>query len=79
MDKARSEIVGTAILHGLIHGLHHDQRTPAGEELSSKVRGFQRDLRRATTERAQDIVADPLLPYALRCGLVRDEGIHWQC
>jgi hypothetical protein len=75
MDKTRSEIVGTAIHHDWSHRLLHDQRTTAGDELSSWVRAIQRDLRRATTERAQDIVAGPLLPDALRFGLVRDEEI----
>jgi len=75
MDKARSEIVGSAIHHGWIHHLHHDQRTSQGKELGTQVRAFQRDLRRATSERGEDVLAGPLLPYALRFGLVTDETI----
>ena len=66
MDKARSQIVGSAIHHGWIHHLHHDQRTSEGTELGAAVRAFHRDLRRAMPDRGQDVAAGPLLPYALR-------------
>jgi hypothetical protein len=75
MDKARSEIVATAVSHGWIRHLHHDQRTPDGKELSAKVREFQRSLRRAGSEQGQDVLTGPLLPYALRFGLITDEEI----
>jgi hypothetical protein len=73
MDKARSQIIGSAAHHGWIHHLHHDQRTSKGTELGAQVRAFHRDLRRAMPERGRDVAAGPLLPYALRFGLVTDD------
>lgn len=75
MDKARSGIVGAAVRDGWIRRFHHDQRTSKGEELAGQVRAFQRNLRRAVPELAQDILGGPLLPYAMRSGLATDEGI----
>jgi hypothetical protein len=59
MDKARSGIVGTAVRDGWIRCFHHDQRTSKGEELAGQVRAFQRNLRRAVPDLAQDILGSP--------------------
>jgi hypothetical protein len=75
MDKARSEIVAGAVHDGWIRRFQHDQRTSKGEELAVGVRAFQRSLRRAMPELAQDVLDGPLLPYAMRGGLATDEGI----
>lgn len=75
MDKARSQIEGAAVRDGWIRRFHHDQRTSAGEELAAKVRSFRWSLRRTTAELPEDVLAGPLLPFALRFGLASDDGI----
>ena len=75
MDKARSEIVAAAIHRGWIRRLRHGQRTPEGQELATRVRAFQRDLRRAMPEWGPDLTAGALLPFAMRFGFVTDDEI----
>jgi|SRR4051794_26756221 hypothetical protein len=75
MDKARSEIESAAVRDGWIRRFHRDQRTSAGEELAAKVRSFRWSLRRTAAELPEDVLAGPLLPYALRFGLASDDGI----
>jgi hypothetical protein len=75
MDKARSDIVAAAVHDGWIRRFHHDQRTSEGESLAAKIRSFRWSLRRTTAELPEDVLAGPLLPYALRFGLASDDGI----
>jgi hypothetical protein len=75
MDKARSEIVAGAVRDGWIRRFHHDQRTSEGEELAARVRSFRWSLRRTTSERPKNVLARPLLPYALCFGLASDDVI----
>jgi hypothetical protein len=75
MDKARSEIESAAVRDGWIRRFRHDQRTSAGEDLAAKVRSFRWSLRRTTAELPEDVLAGPLLPFALRFGLASDDGI----
>jgi hypothetical protein len=75
MDKARSEIVAAAVHDGWIRRFHHDQRTSKGEELAARVRSFRWSLRRTAAELPGDVLAGPMLPYALRFGLASDDGI----
>jgi hypothetical protein len=75
MDKARSEIVAGAVRDGWIRRFHHDQRTSEGDELAAKIRSFRWSLRRTTAELPEDVLAGPLLPFALRFGLASDDGI----
>lgn len=75
MDKARSEIESAAVRDGWIRRFRHDQRTSAGDELAAKIRSFRWSLRRTTAELPEDVLAGPLLPFALRFGLASDDGI----
>src|SRR5260370_1198581 len=44
-----------------------------GDALAVRVRAFRWSLRRAASELPQDVLAGPLLPYALRFGLISDD------
>jgi hypothetical protein len=58
----RPRLAGAAHHHrgrGLRH-LHHDQRTPEGEDLVRQVRSFRRDLRRLKTKGDQEALAKDL-------------------
>jgi hypothetical protein len=73
LDEARKLLIRDAARRGWIQHLHHDQRTAQGEELAGRVRSFRRDLRRLVAAGDQRALAGPLLPYALRFGLLSDE------
>jgi hypothetical protein len=57
-----------------LHRIHHGQRTDAGEQMVTRIRRFQRDLRALVTEQGQNALAGELLPYALHFGMAdRDQ------
>jgi hypothetical protein len=70
LSRARDAIIHDAVNRGWLHRLHHDQRTDAGEQLATRIRRFQRDLRKFAADQGQDALAGPLLPYALHFGMV---------
>jgi hypothetical protein len=70
LDGARAALIREAVHQGWLRHLHHDQRTPSGEDLARQVRTFRRDLRRLTADGDQEALAGDLLPYALHFGLV---------
>jgi hypothetical protein len=72
LDDARGALVREAVHQGWLRRLHHDQRTPKGEDLALQVRVFRSDLRRLRAAGDQEALAGPLLPYALHFGLVSD-------
>jgi hypothetical protein len=70
LDHTRASLVHDAVHHGWLHHLHHDQRTDAGDQLASRLRAFQRDIRRVAAEQGGDALTGPLLPYALHFGMI---------
>jgi len=58
---------------GWLRHMHHDLRSPEGEDLARQVRIFRRDLRRVKADGGQEALAGDLLPYALHFGLVSDD------
>ena len=73
LERTRTALVHDALHRGWLRHLRAGERTHAGEQLASRIRSFQRDLRRAATEHGADIVTGPLLPYALRLALIRGD------
>jgi hypothetical protein len=70
LDRARAAIMHDAIRRGWLHRFRSGQRTDAGDQLATRIRGFHRDLRRLATEHGQGALADRLLPYALHFGMI---------
>lgn len=84
LAETRSEIMRDAVHRGWLRHLHHDQRTAEGEQLAARIRTFQRRLRQFAGSQGDDLLAGPLLPYAMHFGLVRREDLplvrfarHW--
>lgn len=75
LDETRLALVREAVHRGWLRHLHHDQRSPKGEDLARQVRSFQRDLRRLKASGEQEALAGVLLPYALHFGLISDAQI----
>ncbi len=73
LDDTREALVHEAVHQGWLRHLHHDQRTPRGEDLARQVRTFRRDLRRLKADGDQEALAGDLLPYALHLGLLSDD------
>jgi hypothetical protein len=74
LGEARDQIMHDAVSNGWLHRFRHDQRTDAGEQLATRIRRFQRDLRRLAADQGEDALADRLLPFALHFGMVeRDQ------
>lgn len=72
LDASRKALIHEAVHNGWLRHLHHDQRTAKGEELAAHLRSFRRDLRRLVAAGDQEVLSAPLLPYALRFGLLSD-------
>jgi len=75
MDKARTGIVRSVVREGWVRRLSHGRRTPEGEALRTEVQELRRSLRRAMPGHRRDILEGPLLPYALRLGLIQGDGV----
>ena len=74
LGHAREALMHDAVHHGWLRHLHHDQRTETGEQLATRIRGFQRRLRQAARDPARkDLLTGPLLPYAMHFGMVGDD------
>ncbi len=73
LERTRRALVHDAVHRGWLRRLHPDQRTDDGEQLASRIRSFQQSLRQAATVQGPDTLTGPLLPYALRFAVIRDE------
>jgi hypothetical protein len=70
LGKVRNALEREAVAQGRVRRMHHDRRTPQGEELARSVRSFQRELRRLKSAGGEEAIDGTLLPFALRFGLV---------
>lgn len=70
LGKTRRALEHEVVAQGWVWRLHHDQRTPKGQELARHVRSFQRELRKFKFDEGEEAISDTLLPFALRFGLV---------
>jgi hypothetical protein len=75
LDKTRAAVIHDAVHHGWLKHLHHAERTPAGQELTHRIRAFQRDLMHRQSERGPAGLDGPLLPYALHFGMISGDEI----
>lgn len=83
LEDTRREMLHDAVHRGWLGHLHHDRRTADGELLAARIRTFRNQLRHFASSQGEDALAGPLLPYALRFGLVRGDqplarfARHW--
>ena len=75
LNSVRQAIVHDAVSRGWLHRFHHDQRTEAAEQIALRIRSFQRDLRKFTSNQGQAGLNGRLLPYALHFGMVHDDQL----
>jgi hypothetical protein len=75
LGKVRRALEHEVVAQGWVRRLHHDQRTPKGEELARRVRSFQRELRKFKSEGGEEALGGTLLPFALRFGLVSGDQL----
>jgi hypothetical protein len=75
LGKVRHALEHEVVAQGWVRRLHHDQRTPKGEELARRVRSFQRELRKFKSDGGEEAVGGTLLPFALRFGLVSGDQL----
>jgi hypothetical protein len=75
LGKIRRLLEHEVVAQGWIRRLHHDQRTPKGEELARQVRSFQRELRKFKSDEGEEAVGGTLLPFALRFGLASGDQL----
>jgi hypothetical protein len=75
LEKVRRTLEHEVIAQGWVRRLHHDQRTPKGEELARHVRSFQRELRKFKSDGGEEAAFGTLLPFALRFGLVSGDQL----
>ena len=73
LDETRKILIRDAAHQGWVKRLHHEKRTARGMELDGQVRAFRRDLRRLVAGGNHSALAGPLLPFALRFGLLSEE------
>lgn len=65
----RNALVKDAVHQGWLRHLHHDQLTPAGEELAGRARRLRTELRHARAIGDRETLTGRL-PYALAFGLI---------
>jgi hypothetical protein len=70
LGKVRRALEHEVAAQGWVRRMHHDQRTPQGDELAGRLRSFQRELRKAKSAGGEAALDGTLLPFALRFGLV---------
>lgn len=75
LAKVRRALEREVVAQGWVRRLHHDQRTPKGEELARQVRSFQRELRKSRSDGGDEVFGGVLLPYALRFGFVSGDQL----
>jgi len=64
LDDTRETLVREAVHQGWLRPMHHDQRTPKGDDLALLERSFSRELRRLKADGDKEALAGALLPYA---------------
>jgi len=74
LEQVRSALVQDGVSRGWLRHLHHDQRTPAAEDLAQHVHAFQRALREQRHEQGEAALTGSMLPYALHFALVSDDA-----
>jgi hypothetical protein len=72
--RFRHHLVHEAVSHGWFRRLHHDQRTPEGDELADRIRAFRVRLRRSKATGGPGALQSQL-PYALLFGLLPDSDL----
>jgi hypothetical protein len=75
LGKVKHALEHEVVAQGWVRRLHHDQRTPKGEELGRHVRSFQRELRKLKSGGGAEAVGGTMLPFALRFGFVSDDQL----
>jgi len=75
LHSVRQDIVHDAVSRGWLHRFHHDQRTEVADQLALRIRSFQRDLRKFSSNQGEAGLNGPLLPYALHFGMVHDNQL----
>jgi hypothetical protein len=75
LGKVRRALEHEVVAQGWVRRLHHDRRTPKGEELARRVRSFQRELRKVKSDGGEEALGGTLLPFALRFGLVSGDQV----
>lgn len=75
LGKVRRALEHEVVAQGWVRRLHHDQRTPKGEELARHVRSFQRELRKSRSAGSDEVFGGTLLPFALRFGFVSGDQL----
>ncbi len=74
LNRVRTEVVREAVRQGWVRRWSRGQLTDSGERFTAQVSAFGRQLRRLSGDGSTDLLADALLPYALRFHLVaRDQ------
>jgi hypothetical protein len=69
LDKMRTAVIRDAVHRGWLKRMHHDERTEEGEQVATRARAFQRQLRSLKSSAGVSAFAGRLLPYALHFGL----------
>jgi hypothetical protein len=75
LGKVRHALEHEVVAQGWVRHLHHDQRTPKGEEMARHVHSFHRELRKFKSDGGEEAIGGTLLPFALRCGLVSGDQL----
>lgn len=75
LGEVRHALEHEVVAQGWVWRLHHDQRTPKGEELAGRVRSFRRELRKFKSDRGVGAIDGTVLPFALRFGLVSGDQL----
>jgi len=75
LGNVRHALEHEVVAQGWVRRLHHDQRTPKGEELARHVRSFQRELRKLKAGGGAEAVGGTMLPFALRFGFVSGDQL----
>jgi len=75
LADTRREVIRDAVHQGWLRHLRHDQRTSEGDKLADRIRAFQRRLRQYAGDQGPSGLAGPLLPYALRLGMLGDSDL----
>ena len=75
LGNVRHALEREVVAQGWVRRLHHDQRTPKGEELARHVRSFQRELRKLKSGGGAEAFGGTMLPFALRFGFVSGDQV----
>jgi hypothetical protein len=76
LQRFARSLLRDAVRQGWLRHLHHDQRTPEGEQIAGRIRQFRSGLRKLKAVGGEDAITG-YLPYALLFGLAsRDQLPH---